>query len=900
MSDEFDPYYAWLGIPPKDQPANHYRLLGVELFETNLDVIESAAFRQMGHVRTYQSGKHSRESQQLLNELSAAKICLLNPQQKEDYDQQLRATIEAITAFLPDETIEQALPVELQKPAAESVHVIDFEPGTGPSDSAVARRASVSAIRRKRPRPVSRVPIVVGVIVVVVCLGIAVMFGSRFLQRENPVAIQPSVPPTVSPPVETKPAAKNDPPNSSPIPANDSSESPPSAEPTQNGASTPNNANSVSTVPSTSKPVLALNESTRRFAQFSPQMMQSRLRIPLASQMRDKFEEAAGIADNEFAFAPTMPYDDFLAMVFQLRNIGYRPLRVRPYLVSGESRVASVWTRDAIDWRMVLRVDSAAVEQADQTFKPQGFRPVDVACWQADGTKFAAVWAADPNQTEPCEFMLGVSADAFAAAAAAARTRGLMPLSHHVSYDGNGEPKYSVVWRETASVVPWHHWDGDRETHESALKRPGAPQDVFLGYQATGELTYGGLSVGLPDPNALELHGYDAENHRDECRNLVSQGYRPIAIAAASPPGAPQSLTASVWQRDGRPTVASPSTPPSNTTVPTTSATAKATHALRFDGRDSITIANSRGLASTRNSFTAEMWFRFSQSAPQPDYVLMGTTAYRELNPEVSSGAASGWYVAAGKRRSDSDAETTALRWADAAGGIIGSAGSTTPPLGSDWHHLAVCNSPLAGGTWRINVFLDGRLTQSSTRSAGEAAPSPSDFFLGVSRFLTDRHSFHGDIKAFRLSSSVRYQDTFSPPTEFTSDGSTLSLLNFNGTPPSNVLDLSGNSRHGVVAGADWVSVDAPLNGSMAAKPEPPPAALAEDRMPVPSKDERDAGSKKVKDIFATDFEAAKDEPAKLALARELLQRGKEEQDATAKFALLYESRALMLEAQNS
>jgi hypothetical protein len=28
-----DPYDEWLGIPPKDQPPNHYRLLGLELFE---------------------------------------------------------------------------------------------------------------------------------------------------------------------------------------------------------------------------------------------------------------------------------------------------------------------------------------------------------------------------------------------------------------------------------------------------------------------------------------------------------------------------------------------------------------------------------------------------------------------------------------------------------------------------------------------------------------------------------------------------------------------------------------------------------------------------------------------------------------------------------------------------
>ena len=47
MAGEFDPYHVWLGINAKDQPPNHYRLLGIELFEANLDVIQSAADRQM-------------------------------------------------------------------------------------------------------------------------------------------------------------------------------------------------------------------------------------------------------------------------------------------------------------------------------------------------------------------------------------------------------------------------------------------------------------------------------------------------------------------------------------------------------------------------------------------------------------------------------------------------------------------------------------------------------------------------------------------------------------------------------------------------------------------------------------------------------------------------------------
>lgn len=33
MGVPFDPYHKWLGIPPKDQPPNHYRLL-VRLVKT--------------------------------------------------------------------------------------------------------------------------------------------------------------------------------------------------------------------------------------------------------------------------------------------------------------------------------------------------------------------------------------------------------------------------------------------------------------------------------------------------------------------------------------------------------------------------------------------------------------------------------------------------------------------------------------------------------------------------------------------------------------------------------------------------------------------------------------------------------------------------------------------------
>jgi len=87
----FDPYYNWLGISPKHQPPNHYRLLGIELFEENLDVIDRAANRQMSYLHDLGAGEHQNLAQQLLNELSAARVCLLNPESRVQYDAELRA-----------------------------------------------------------------------------------------------------------------------------------------------------------------------------------------------------------------------------------------------------------------------------------------------------------------------------------------------------------------------------------------------------------------------------------------------------------------------------------------------------------------------------------------------------------------------------------------------------------------------------------------------------------------------------------------------------------------------------------------------------------------------------------------------------------------------------------------
>ncbi|MGO8748920.1 MAG: SUMF1/EgtB/PvdO family nonheme iron enzyme [Thermoguttaceae bacterium] len=115
-TNTFDPYHRWLGIQPKDQPPNHYRLLGIELFESDPEVIRDATNQRLSHVRTYQLGKNSALSQKILNEIAAARVCLLDSAKKAAYDDVLRTAIAPPTSAVP-ETDQQILDFVTSQPS---------------------------------------------------------------------------------------------------------------------------------------------------------------------------------------------------------------------------------------------------------------------------------------------------------------------------------------------------------------------------------------------------------------------------------------------------------------------------------------------------------------------------------------------------------------------------------------------------------------------------------------------------------------------------------------------------------------------------------------------------------------------------------------------------------------
>jgi hypothetical protein len=210
-----DPYYEWLGIPSKDQPPNHYRLLGLELFEENRSVIDTAANRQMSFIKQYQTGADSELSQKLLNELSAARLCLLSPSAKAAYDERLRAQLGTQDASAPAMPVQSvfrwrneptAVPEESASPGplASAIPlpvatVLDSDPASATSPAAPVVTGRQSGVLPRSTARLGTLAVATGLVatalVIVLAFVLASPRGSESTSPVDTVAQRPGEPP---------------------------------------------------------------------------------------------------------------------------------------------------------------------------------------------------------------------------------------------------------------------------------------------------------------------------------------------------------------------------------------------------------------------------------------------------------------------------------------------------------------------------------------------------------------------------------------------------------------------------------------------------------------------------------------------------------------------------------
>jgi len=95
VAEPFDGYAEWLGVATTSRPLTHYQLLGLSDFESDPAKIAAAADVALARVRRCQPGNHLAQWQQILDELSMAKLVLCNGARKGQYDGQLRSQLGA-------------------------------------------------------------------------------------------------------------------------------------------------------------------------------------------------------------------------------------------------------------------------------------------------------------------------------------------------------------------------------------------------------------------------------------------------------------------------------------------------------------------------------------------------------------------------------------------------------------------------------------------------------------------------------------------------------------------------------------------------------------------------------------------------------------------------------------
>lgn len=213
--------------------------------------------------------------------------------------------------------------------------------------------------------------------------------------------------------------------------------------------------------------------------------------------------------------------------------------------------------------------------------------------------------------------------------------------------------------------------------------------------------------------------------------------------------------------------------------------------ALQFNGgTDQLSLGNAPVFA-LGSSFTVELWLKFDGLGNRPIALLLNK--HRALDND------NGYHF---KIQNEQGTPTFGFSWWNRGGGnqlLFGAC-----PVGR-WVHIAFVYDSTST-TYRF--FLDGKQTKQGTMSLtirtnafpllfGNETPPASGSVTDV--------KFRGQLGAFRLSSSARYNAAFTPPCTWSTDNTTTGLWNLEDGTGATAKDHSTSGNDGVITGALWV-----------------------------------------------------------------------------------------------
>ena len=210
--------------------------------------------------------------------------------------------------------------------------------------------------------------------------------------------------------------------------------------------------------------------------------------------------------------------------------------------------------------------------------------------------------------------------------------------------------------------------------------------------------------------------------------------------------------------------------------------------ALQFDDYDShVDVASGATFAPA--NLTVECWFKHPLGLNYENCFLLGSTT------DIYAVLYDGWKLML-------PTSSASIDFYNGTADILSAPVSATDGL---WHHVAfTCD----GVT--INGFIDGQLVATMSASA-PITPCAAPFWIGWMNNLSagmDQNPFNGTLDEIRISSVIRYTDTFVPSTNLGTDGDTVAYWPCNDGAGTGLADASGNGNNGTLVGTalpSWV-----------------------------------------------------------------------------------------------
>jgi len=192
-----------------------------------------------------------------------------------------------------------------------------------------------------------------------------------------------------------------------------------------------------------------------------------------------KIESAQGMFTERFAFCQTMPLEEFLKVVEQLRPSGYRPTRFRLYAEGKSLGVAAVWTRDGRPWRLASGLTAEEVRTHDERKRAERFLPFDVAGYVAvtsDGKpddRYAAIWVEKATEDD-ARMYVGATSDDHKAVTDGLMAKNLISRTMQTMQGTDSRLRYCGVWGRSPVANPawqcyWDQSEADFERNQATL-----------------------------------------------------------------------------------------------------------------------------------------------------------------------------------------------------------------------------------------------------------------------------------------------------------------------------------------------------------------------------------------------------------------------------------------------